>query len=109
MEKAILQLHFPAGAIPGIGFRCPVCGSERLLMSEGARLEQVAHRVGLYGLEDATDRKLLKTGNSLMVSIDPSLAKAVLGTTRPGAELRVGRIGDRIVIELASKERRRAA
>lgn len=78
-------------------------------MSEGDRLDQLAHQLGLFGVEDATERKLLKTGNSLMVSIDPTLAKSVLGTTRPGADVRVGRFGDRIVIELASKARRRLA
>ena len=68
-------------------------------MSEYSRAQEIASRLGLFGVENALERKLLKTGNSLVVTIDPALAKAVLGTNKPGARLRVGRLGSRIVIE----------
>ncbi|HEX9816255.1 MAG TPA: hypothetical protein VGB18_04685 [Candidatus Thermoplasmatota archaeon] len=101
MDEAIFPVHFPLGQLPARGFRCPTCGEEQLLGSEAQRLERMAHDVGLFGVEDIRERKLLKTGNSLVVTIDPTLAKTVFGTTRPGVRIRIGRLGKRIVIEPA--------
>jgi len=97
----ILEMHFPRGKLPGEGFRCPTCGEEALLAEEVARLQKEAHRLGLYGLEDAQLRKLLRTGNSIAVSLDPNLIRQVLGDRKPGDAVRVGREGRRIVIEPA--------
>lgn len=98
MEPAVLLVRYPSGELPGRGFRCPVCARETLLLEESARLNDLARKLGLYGLEAHSTRKLLRTGNSIAVSLDPELAREVLGTTKPGAKVRVGRVGDRIVV-----------
>jgi antitoxin component of MazEF toxin-antitoxin module len=43
-------------------------------------------------------RKLLKTGNSIAVSLDPDLLQEILPGAEPGTAVKVGRQGDRIVI-----------
>lgn len=101
MEPAILECHFPRGKLPGHGFKCPLCGEEVLLAEEVGRLQVEGHRLGLYGLENAQRRKLLRTGNSVTVSLDPELLREVLGNRKPGDWVRVGREGGRIVIEPA--------
>lgn len=104
MDDAIFPLHFPNGQMPARGFRCSTCGHERLSGSEFERLEKMARELGLYGIEESRERKLLKVGNSLVVTIDPALARMALGTSRPGIKVRVGLQGKRIIIEAASHE-----
>lgn len=99
MVEAILKVHFPRGALPARGFRCPVCGDEQLTGAEAKEVQETAHRLGLYGVEDSRPRKLLRTGNSVAVSLDPELVRNVLRGMKPGGTVRVGRQGDRIVIE----------
>lgn len=101
MEEAILKVHFPIGSMPVRGYRCPVCGDERLLGAEAAKAQKAAHKLGLFGLEQTQLRKLLKTGNSVAVSLDPELVRDVLGGLEPGGTVRIGRLGNRIVIEAA--------
>lgn len=101
MEETLLKVHFPVGSLPARGYRCPICGDEQLLGSDAAAVQDLAHELGLYGLEDGSDRKLLRTGNSLAVTLPPSLVEEVLGGIGPGGEVRVGRVGDRIVVEPA--------
>lgn len=98
MEPAILKVRFPVGALPARGFRCPVCGEEELALREAQALGELAHRLGLFGVEDRQRRRLLKNGNSFMVTLDPALVREVLRGAKPGEEIEVGRQGDRIVI-----------
>lgn len=94
----MLLVRFPGGAIPGRGFRCRQCGEESLLAEETERLHGLAERLGLFGLQGKKRRKLLKTGGSLAVTLDPELLREVLGKARAGTYVQVGREGDRIVI-----------
>lgn len=100
MQEAILQMHYPNGTLPVKGYRCPACGNERLLADSAQEAHDTAERIGLLGLESAQTRKLLKTGNSLAVSLDPAWVKEVLLDAKPGTPVRVGRQGNRIVIRL---------
>jgi hypothetical protein len=99
-EPAILKLHFPLGALPAKGYRCPVCADEVLLGAEAAAVERLARRLGLFGIEGEQVRTLLRTGGSIAVTLDPALVRDVL-RGRPGSAVRVGRQGDRIVIRPA--------
>lgn len=101
MDEAVLKVHFPAGSLAARGFRCPACGDERLLASDAEAAQELAHRLGLYGVEDVQERKLLQTGNSIAVTLPPRLVEEVLGGAGPGDAVRVGRLGDRIVVEPA--------
>lgn len=98
MEPAILKIRFPLGSLPVRGFRCPVCREERLPAQEAEEAQGLAHKLGLYGVEQATTRKLLKTGNSIAVSLDPELLEQILPGAQPGTAVKVGRQGDRIVV-----------
>lgn len=99
MVEALLKVHFPLGSIPARGFRCPACGDERLLGSDAEAAQTLARRLGLYGVEDAEERKLLRTGGSVAVTLPPRLLEEVLDGAEPGDVVRVGRQGGRIVVE----------
>lgn len=99
MEETILRVRFPKGQLPARGFRCPVCHDERLLLEEAHHLDELAHELGLFGVENQHRRKLLRTGNSLAVTIDPDLIRDILDGATAGEEVRVGRMGRKIVIE----------
>lgn len=99
MQPAILTVHFPEGDLPAKGFRCPVCAAERLL--DLPALQAVARRMGLYGLENASKRKLQRTGTSITVTLDPALLREVLPDADVGTTVLVGRQGDSIVIRAA--------
>lgn len=96
MDPAILSVHFPEGDLPAKGFRCPVCSSERALNLPV--LQQLARKLGLYGLEHATERTLQRTGSSITVTLDPELLREVVPNAKPGTKVTVGRQGDAIVI-----------
>lgn len=98
---AILKIRFPLGSLPVRGFRCPVCGSESLLASEAQEAQDLARELGLFSVTNRRRRKLLRTGNSIAVSLDPELLREVLPGRKPGDAVFVGRMGDRIVIERA--------
>lgn len=108
MEPAILKVRFPLGWLPARGYRCPVCGEEELALSEAHVLDELAHRLGLFGVEQRQRRKLQRTGNSVTVSLDPRLLEEALRGAGPGDMVEVGRQGDRIVILPASKAAARA-
>lgn len=99
MERAILLVHFPRGKVPARGFQCPVCGDERLLADDVSDVRNLAAELGLYGIENASTRKLLRTGTSVAVTLDPGLVRDVLHGAKPGDPVKVGRQGGRIVIE----------
>jgi hypothetical protein len=101
MSEAILKMHYPLGVLPGRGFVCPVCKEERFLAADLEQMQELAHTLGLFGLQGVQQRTLLRTGNSLAVSIDPDLLRDVLGNPNAGDKVRVGRQGNRIVIESA--------
>lgn len=103
MEEAVLKVHFPEGSLPARGLRCPVCGDERLLASDAKAAQDLAHRLGLYGVEQAERRKLLRTGNSTAVTLPPRLVREVLGGAGPGEAVRVGRQGGRIVVDAGER------
>lgn len=104
MESAILPIHYPAGSLPCPGFRCALCGEEVFLPEDTRASRDLARSLGLYGVEDSHERKLLQTGNSTTVSLDPQLVRDVLKGARPGSIVRVGRLGNRIVIEPVSAD-----
>jgi hypothetical protein len=97
-------VRFPVGSLPARGFRCPRCGEAILLAAEAEALEAMARRLGLYGVEDRRRRKLLRTGGSLAVTLDPELLRAALGAPGAGATVEVGRQGDSIVIRRTGSE-----
>lgn len=100
MDPAILSVHFPEGDLPAKGFRCRICGSERVL--DLPMIQQLARKLGLYGLEHASKRKLQRTGtSSITVTLDPDLLKEVVPNAKPGTTVTVGRQGDAIVIRAA--------
>lgn len=99
MDAAILGVHFPEGELPAKGFRCPVCSSDLVL--DLPALQQLARRLGLYGVEHASRRKLQRTGTSITVTLDPDLLREVVPGARPGTVVTVGRQGDAIVIRAA--------
>ncbi len=102
MERAILDLHFPAGKLPVKGWRCPACGEEDLAAEQVADAQQVARRLGLYGIEGPRRRKLQRSGTSTVVTLDPTLLAEALGGAVAGDEVEVGRQGDAIVIRRAA-------
>lgn len=101
MEHAILQMQYPLGALPARGFRCPVCGNETLLLPDAQAVNDLARRLGLFGLEQSEERKLQRTGTSVCVTLDPQLLRDALSGATAGSVVRVGRLGSRIVIEAA--------
>lgn len=101
MNEAVLDVRFPRGTLPTRGFRCPECGNEVVRAEDAKALEAKAREAGFLGLDQGKPRKLLRVGNSLAVTLDPALAREVLRTTKPGTEVRMGRLGKRIVIEPA--------
>lgn len=98
MEQAIVKIRFPLGALPVRGLRCPVCGEERIPAGEAEEAQRLAGKLGLFGLQNMHTRKLLKTGNSIAVSLDPDLLHEILPGAEPGTVVKVGRQGDKIVI-----------
>lgn len=105
MEEVVLHLRYPAGQIPARGFRCAACGEENLLASDGEKANEMAHDLGLYGLEQSSTRRLLRAGNSVAVTLDPQLVKDLLHGVGPGTPVRVGRLGSRIFIEPLRRRR----
>lgn len=101
MKEVILKVHFPLGTLPVRGFACQACGEEVFLGSDAAEAQDLAHRLGLFGLENKRSRKLRRTGNSLAVTLDSDLVKQVLGPAAEGKSVFVGSQGKRIVIEAA--------
>ncbi len=99
MDPAILSVHFPDGDLPAKGFRCTVCSSERVLNLPA--LQQLARKLGLYGVEHASKRTLQRTGSSITVTLDPDLLREVVPGAKPGTKVTVGRQGDAIVIRAA--------
>lgn len=99
MDPAILNVHFPEGDLPARGFRCPICASERLLNLPA--LQQLARKIGLYGVEHASTRTLQRTGSSITVTLDPELLREIVPNAKPGTKVTVGLQGDGIVIRAA--------
>lgn len=99
MSEAVLSMDFPLGKLPVQGYRCPRCGEEIFLGEAVAATQQLAKRLGLYGIEGRGRRTALKIGNSVGLTVDPSTAKA-LGI-EPGTELELGIQGDALVIHVA--------
>ena len=97
MVDAILQMHFPQGTLPAKGFRCPRCGEEVITGERAQELHDLAMRLGMHGLESEQTRKLLRTGNSIAVSLDPKWVKEVLHA-KPGDTVRIARQGLRLII-----------
>lgn len=98
MAEAIVEIHFPLGSLPVKGFRCPSCHSERILGEHLKAAEKLAHRLGLYGLENEQVRKLQQTGGSLAVTLDPAWLREMLGAAKAGQPVRVGKQGNKIVV-----------
>lgn len=101
MELTVLSVRFPRGSLPVKGFRCPVCGEEELLLDEAARARETASRLGLLLPEREVHRSLLRIGNSVGVTLDPSTLREVLGGDQPGVDVVVSVEGDAIVIRRA--------
>ncbi|MBI4393282.1 MAG: hypothetical protein HY556_05725 [Euryarchaeota archaeon] len=98
MQEEILSVRYPAGELPARGFRCTICGEEVFLLADVGMQDDLAHRLGLFGVEDRRRRKLQRTGNSITVSLDPAILREVMPGAKPGDIVIVGRQGDKIVI-----------
>ena len=105
MDEVVLRVRFPRGPVAVRGFGGAACGEEIILGRGVEKAEQDASALGLFGLEQAGRRKLLRAGNSLAVSLDPELLAEILPGAKPGMEVRVGRVGRRIVIEQMPKKK----
>jgi hypothetical protein len=101
MVEAIVMMNYPAGSLPARGFRCEVCGNETLLLQDAQAVNDLAKRLGMFGLEDARSRKLQRTGTSLCVTLDPELLRKTFPRAKRGSVVRVGSQGSRIIIEEA--------
>lgn len=105
MEEAVVEVRFPLGTLPCRGYRCPTCGREDVLGSDAGDLQELARRLGLFGPERRSRRKLMRTGGSIAVTLDPELLRSVLGHARAGAVVEVGLEGERIVIRKPGQAR----
>lgn len=101
LDEVVLWIRYPRGRVPSRGFRCPICGDESLLLGDGNKADELAHELGLFGLEQVGTRRLLRAGNSIAVTLDPQLVEEVLSGAKPGTKVRVGRLGKRIFVEPA--------
>ncbi|MHB8584913.1 MAG: hypothetical protein ACYDDF_03640 [Thermoplasmatota archaeon] len=101
MDQVVLTLHYADGSLPVRGYRCPVCSAEMILGPDARTARLTAERLGLLGGSPKETRKLLRSGNSLAVSLDRGMIKEILGEAKPGLTVSVHKQGDRIVIEKA--------
>lgn len=101
MVEVVLRFNYPRGSLPARGFRCASCGHESLRAEDVEALQQLARTLGMYGIDRMQTRRLLRTGGSLAVTLDPELLKEVIGDAKAGTQVKVGREGNRIVIEAA--------
>lgn len=99
MEPAEVETRFPEGILVSPGFRCPRCGEEAFTADQVERTQAEARRMGLFGIESATTRKLQRTGSSVTVTLDADLLRDVLRRAKPGTKVRVGRHGDHVAIQ----------
>ena len=99
MAEVVVRFHYPRGWLPARGFRCKVCGNELLTGPDVDNLQALAKTLGMYGLETSKTRRLVRTGGSLAVTLDPELLRQVVGDAKAGTTVRVGRVGNQIVIE----------
>src|SRR5205823_648199 len=99
LVPAVLRVHFPKGALPVNGWKCPKCGEEVLTAEQAAHAQATGRRLGLFGPEHARIRKALKIGSSVGLTLDPEQARD-LGIV-PGARIEVGREGDHLTLRLA--------
>lgn len=105
MRPVILRMHFPVESLPVEGYRCETCGEEGFLGEAVARAQKLARRLGLYGAEHPHERRLVKNGSSLAITLDRSALREILGhDPQPGEPLVVGRVGPAIVIEAPEAE-----
>jgi hypothetical protein len=102
MEAVEVEVRYPEGILVQSGFRCPRCGEEAFSAEQVTAGQAEARRLGLFGIENASTRKLQRTGSSVTVSLDPELLRDVLGRAKPGTKVRVGRHGDHIAIRTES-------
>jgi hypothetical protein len=102
MERAILQVHFPRGRIPANGWRCPACGDEVLTGRDAREVEQTAKRLGLYGLQHETVRKVTRIGDSVGVTLAPGLLQDA--NLQVGDEVVIGSAGGAIILRSASED-----
>lgn len=99
METAEVETRYPEGILVQPGFRCPKCGEEAFTADQVKTSQAEARRLGLFGIENSSTRKLQRTGTSVTVSLDPELLRDVLGRAKPGTKVRVGRHGSHIAIQ----------
>ncbi len=104
MADAIVAVHFPRGTLPVRGGRCPLDGEEKIRAEDLARVETLAHELGLFGVENAVERKIGTTGTSASVTLPPELL-ARLGV-KPGSSVEIGALGDALVIRKAKRRKR---
>lgn len=95
---SIVDVSFPLGTLPVGGYRCPACGEEWIPAEEVARAQALGHKLGMFGVESVSRRKIRQTGTSVSVTLDPALLREIAPDASPGDDLLVGRQGDRIVI-----------
>ncbi|HLE47979.1 MAG TPA: hypothetical protein VI818_06750 [Candidatus Thermoplasmatota archaeon] len=100
MDVAEVETRYPEGILVQPGFRCPRCGEEAFTGDQVQAAQAEARRLGLFGIENPTTRKLQRTGTSVTVSLDPDLLRDVLGRAKPGTKVKVGRHGDHIAIRV---------
>jgi len=99
MEPVVLRMHFPRGALPVTGNRCPSCGLE-LVSAEGAEEgQQLAEKLGLYEPQFPLVRTITKSGGQLAIYLPREIERA-LGLAK-GTRVRIFTRGDDIIIQPA--------
>lgn len=98
MVETVLKVHFPRGALPVRGFRCPVCGEDAIPAADAAAVRGMAQSLGLYGTGNPRRRKLQRHGNSTTVSLDPEFLRK--HGIKAGDTVVVAERGDELVIQV---------
>lgn len=83
------------------GFRCPQCGEELFTGDQVEEGQRRAQKLGLFGPQRVSRRKLRQVGSSLSITLDRGILQKILPGAKAGDELEVGLEGDRIVIRQA--------
>lgn len=99
MQSDILHTHFPKGALPTRGYRCPQCRYELIPLDEAKRVQHEAQKLGLFGIVNPLVRKITKSGNNLAVYIPKDFEKT-LGLKK-GMQINMWIKEDEICIQVA--------
>lgn len=97
MVSDILMIHFPKGALPARGYRCPKCRNELIPLDEAQRVETIAEKVGLFGAVNPLTKNITQCGNSLAIYIPKDFEKQL--NLKKGEKVQVWLQDDEIVVK----------